>query len=127
MHLAIGNFTEILLFVSCADCDKIITSVIIKKFCSGGFAILFHGLFLWGLRFAMFIVYSVILTSQSDVPTKLQYFADCFGRIVTEDLLEVVKDIVIGGGGIAHNEVYGTHPCYFGNGGFIDIFIKRGN
>jgi len=38
-----------------------------------------------------------------------------------EDLLEVIEDVIIGSGGIAHNEVLRLHLGYFGNGGLVDF------
>lgn len=46
---------------------------------------------------------------------------------MAEDLLEIVKDIVIGSGSVTHNEVLRIHFRYLGHGGLVHIGIEGGN
>lgn len=46
----------------------------------------------------------------------LQNFADGVGRIMFENLIEVVENVVVGGRSIPHYEVLRLHLGYFGNG-----------
>ena len=44
-----------------------------------------------------------------------------------EDLLEVVEDVVVGGGRITHNEVLRAHLGNLGNGGLVDFGVESGD
>lgn len=46
---------------------------------------------------------------------------------MSEDLLEVVEDIVVGGGCVAHYEVLRAHLGYLGDGGFVYVEIECGD
>lgn len=46
----------------------------------------------------------------------LQYFSDGAGRVMAEDLLEVVEHVVVGGRGIAHHEILRFHFGKLGHG-----------
>ena len=58
------------------------------------------------------------------VALMLQYFTICIRRIVAEYLLKVVNHIVVGGRGVAHDEIYRVQLGYFLYGGFGHIAVE---